>query len=775
MKNKNLRLHYNSIPPKEAPLQRVERELHPIWERYALPLGNGYLGACVFGYPDSERVQITENSLANPYRAGWHKLGDKPPYTGAGLNSFAEIYIDFGHEEVTSYERELDIDEAVARVSYCADGTSFKREYFASYPDKVLVMRFSADKKGAVSLHIRPEIPHLTDLTLPRDGFAKLGEVKVDECGVTLVGEMEYYGIKYEGRLHVNAVGGKCEPTDVGIRVSDADEVIVILAAATNYRLESRVFTEPDPKKKLLPYPHPHGEVTERIENAEKKGYDSLLRDHLKDYRALFDRVRISIGEHDDRPTDLLLEEYKAGRTTRHLEMLLYQYGRYLLIASSRKGCLPANLQGIWCAHNISPWSAGYWHNINLQMNYWPAEVANLAETFIPYADYNRAYMASARENADRSVLNNYPKNYTAPSTNGWIIGTGGWPYHIEGFDKIGHSGPGTGAITALLFWEYYDYTRDKEFLRSTAYPVLREMSIFLSKTLTEVDGLLLVHPSASPEIEVDGGYYHTTGSTFDQQMVYESYKRTVEAAEILGERDGFIEKIRCDIERLSPAPIGADGQIKEFREEIHYADIGEREHRHISHLLGMYPGTLINKDTPEWLRAAEVTLTLRGDRSHTWATAHRQCLWARARRGDRAMDLIRSLIVNVMMPNLWGNHPPFQIDGNFGYVAGVSEMLIQSQAGYIDLLPALPVEWECGSFSGLMARGGFEVGCEWEHSTPKHVSVYSRVGGVLKIEFRDASELTVTKNGVKCKVTRDGNVISLDTAGGDIVEFKLN
>ena len=775
MKNKNLRLYYNNIPPKEAPIPRAEREYHPIWERYALPLGNGYLGACVFGYTDTERIQITENSLANPYRSGWHKLGDKPPYTGAGLNSFAEIYIDFGHGDVKDYERELDIEDAIARVSYECSGTKYTREYFTSYPDKVLVMRFRADKKGAVNLYLRPEIPHLTDLTLPRDGFAKLGEVKVDECGVTLVGEMEYYGIKYEGKLNVNTVGGRCEPTDVGIRVIDANEVVIIFACATNYRLESRVFTEPDPKMKLAPYPHPHAEVTKRIENAEKKGYDSLLRDHLKDYRALFDRVRISIGEHDDRPTDLLLEEYKAGRTTRHLEMLLYQYGRYLLIASSRKGCLPANLQGIWCAHNISPWSAGYWHNINLQMNYWPAEVANLAETFIPYADYNRAYMAAARENADRSVMNNYPKSFTTPGTNGWIIGTGGWPYRIEGFDRIGHSGPGTGSITALLFWEYYDYTRDEDFLRDTAYPVLREMSIFLSKTLTEVDGLLLVHPSASPEIEVGGSYYHTTGSTFDQQMVYESYKRTVEAAEILGESDEFIEKIKCDITKLSPAPIGADGQIKEFREEIHYADIGEREHRHISHLLGMYPGTLINKDTPEWLRAAEVTLTLRGDRSHTWATAHRQCLWARARRADRAMDLIFSLIEHVMMPNLWGNHPPFQIDGNFGYVAGVSEMLIQSQAGYIDLLPALPKEWANGSFSGLMARGGFEVGCVWENSSPREVTVRSTVGGVLKIELSDVDSATVTKNGAPYAAEHDGTVLTLNTERGDEIKFDLS
>lgn len=773
MEQVQYRLHYNSIPPKEAPLKRTERELHPVWERYALPLGNGYLGACVFGYPDTERIQITENSLANPYRSGWHKLGDKPPYTGAGLNSFAELYVDFGHREVTEYERELNISDAIARVKYVSDGVKYAREYFTSYPDKVLAMRFTSEG-GKLSFFLHPEIPHLTDLSLSRDGFAKLGGIACDENGITLAGEMEYYGIKYEGRLELSLSGGICTVKDNRIAVDDADEAVLIFACATNYRLESRVFTEPDPKKKLSPYPHPHNEVADRIERAIRKGYTSLLADHLRDYHTLFDRVSIAIGDYDTRPTDLLLSEYQSGGSSRYLEMLLYQYGRYLLISSSREGCLPANLQGVWCAHNISPWSAGYWHNINLQMNYWPAEVANLKETFIPYADYNKAYMAAARENADRAVMNNYPLKYTSPGTNGWIIGTGGWPYRIEGFDRIGHSGPGTGAITALLFWEYYDFTRDIYFLRDTGYPVLREMALFLSKTLIESDGLLLVHPSASPEVEVDGKYYHTTGCSFDQQMVYETYKRTLESAEILGISDSFTEKLKKELPRLSPIEIGADGQIKEFREEVHYADIGEREHRHISHLLCMYPGTLINKDTPEWLRAAEVTLTLRGDRSHTWATAHRQCLWARARRGNRAMDLIKSLIRNVIMQNLWGNHPPFQIDGNFGLTAGISEMLLQSHAGYIDLLPALPDEWQTGSFRGLVARGGFEVDCNWRCARITAVSIRSTVGGILSIDLSGYKVIRITKNGVSTNLECRGEIYTLDTERGDTVEISV-
>ena len=732
------------------------------WEHQSLPLGNGYLGACVLGYTDTERVQITENSLCNPYRPG--------------LSGFAELYIDFNHQNATDYVRTLSLDGAIATVSYTVGGTHYKREYFTSYPDKVLVMRFSADTVGGVSLCLRPEIPYIDDFCVERgDGMGKSGTVRAEGDTVTLEGRMHYYDIPFEGQIKVIPTGAFPRAVGERIYVDGADEVVMIFACATSYKLESRVFLEPDPKKKLAPYPHPHGEVTARISAAADKSFGELYERHLSDYRQLYSRVTLTLGEEDDiTPTDELLEKYKKGKESRYLESLLYQYGRYLLIASSRKGCLPANLQGVWNVHRASPWSSGYWHNINVQMNYWPSEVANLAETFLSYSDYAMAYMAAARDNADRSVAASYPDKLTERGTNGWIIGTGGWPYKIEGFDKIGHSGPGTGAITSLLFWDYYDYTRDVDFLRDIGYPVLREMSLFLSKTLVEKDGKLLVCPSASPEIMVNGQYHHTVGCAFDQEMVYENHKRTLEAAEILGISDDFTDLLRYQLTRLDPVIIGKNGQVKEFREEEYYGEIGEYKHRHISQLFGLYPGTLINSTTEEWLRAAEVTLTERGDKSHGWATAHRLCLWARTRRADKTMALIRSMLCNNILPNLWDSHPPFQIDGNLGYTAGVSELLLQSQAGYIDLLPALPDEWESGSFTGLVARGNFTVDCAWRNKRPASVGIRSRSGGVLAIRCEGTPRLSLNGVSLSPRVDADG-ILRIITKKGDLTVLRFS
>ena len=774
MDQAKMKLRYNEQPPREESFEELATEEGGIWERWSLPLGNGYFGASYYGYTDEDRIQITENSLCNPY-----SIPTTIPHTRTngnfGLSSFAEIYIDFGHRDAAEYERYLDIDRAIAGIRYTADGTVFERELFTSYPDRIMAMKIKANKPGKISFFARAVIPYLRDYAVdPGDGFGKRGGVSVNDSTITLSGYMDYYGIAFEGQIKVFADGGKLSREEDGIRVEGADEATLLFSCGTNYKLESRVFLESDPKKKLSPYEHPHAAVTKRINDAEKKGYDKLLKSHLQDYCELYGRTRLTAGEEEpEAPTNVLVGEYRSGKHSRYLELLLFQYGRYLLISSSRQGALPANLQGVWNRYVSAPWSAGYWHNINVQMNYWPACTANLAETFLPYADYNQAYMPSAKQNADRCIKNNYSASYTEDGTNGWIIGTGAWPYVIEGFEKINHSGPGTGAFTSLLFWDYYDYTRDKDFLRSVAYPVLRDMSVFLSKTLTECEGKLLTYPSASPEITHEGKYFVTRGCAFDQQMIYENHKRTVEAAKILGITDPTIEKFKAELPLLDPVIIGDSGQVKEFREEGKYADFGEYKHRHVSQLVGMFPGTLINADTKEWIEAAKVTLTERGLGSSGWSRAHRVLLWARAGRADMASTILRSIIKVNIMQNLWDQHPPFQIDGNFGYTAGICEMLLQSHSSSIDLIPALAEGWDNGSFEGLVARGNFVIGCEWQNRAVTKISAKSRAGGRLSIRERGIAGATTTVNGAPyTEGGIDPDILTLTTSPGDLVEI---
>ncbi len=776
-KQNDMKLWYTCPPPrKNEDKQNAYPDDPDIWERWSLPLGNGYFGVNVFGYNDVERIQITDISLANP--RVMTKIGSR-----YGVNNFAELYLDFGHENVSDYTRELNLDTASAKISYIHNGIRYNREYFASYPDKALVMKLTADRSGALTLCACPKIPYLGEYCVEEgDGCGKFGKVEAEGDTITLSGVMEYYDLKFEGQLKVIANGGSTRADGEKIYIDGADEVVMIYSCGTNYKLESRVFTEEDPKKKVAPYEHPHNRITKNIANAVALGYDKLLERHLSDYKELYDRVKVNIGVPDyDIPTDKLLENYKEGKESRYLETLLYQYGRYLLIACSRQGCLPATLQGIWNCYNSSPWSCGYWHNINVQMNYWPSEIANLSEMFLPYAEYNKAYMELARRFADDYVRELYPENYTEAGTNGWVIGTAGWLYTITGLPTpsqsgafTAHSGPGTGAFTSLLFWDYYDYTRDKKFLSEVCYPVLRDMSVFFSKALVEQDGKMLIAYSASPENVKDGKYYQTMGCAFDQQMVYENYKRTVEAAEILGINEPIIDVIKGQIDRLEPVLVGESGQVKEYREERFYGDIGEYNHRHISQLVGLYPGTIINSNTKEWLDAAAVTLTERGDKSTGWALAHRLCLWTRAKNGKKSMDLIRSLLQSKILQNLWDTHPPFQIDGNFGYTAGVSEMFIQSHAGFIELLQAIPNEWKDGSFSGLVARGNFVVDCEWKDKKAVKVKVVSRAGGRLSLFEERLVNAKLTFNGKACALTVENNLVSVETNIGDVLEIEF-
>ena len=773
MKQAPMKLWYTMPAPETVDSDRRHRDdpMMAGWEKWSLPLGNSYFGASVFGRVATERINITENSLANPGIWGkpW-RLGN------GGTQTFGDIYLDTDHAEYENYVRDLVLDDATAHVSYTANGVRYEREHFVSYPDRVMAVKLTASEKAKVSFRCRFYIPYVRDYCIDEgDGCGRTGEVYADGDRLIMRGISNYYQIIYEGQMKVNAVGGTVRYTDEGILVENADEAILYFVCGTNYKMESRVFLESDPKKKLAPYADPHEALVDRLDAAVQKGYAALRAAHIADYKALFDRVTLALGcEEKDMqiPTNELLSVYKNESRSAYLETLYYQYGRYLLIASSRPGGYPANLQGTWTAHGSSPWGADYHHNINVQMNYWPSGIANLAECFIPYIDYAKAYMPLAHRRADDYIRTQHPERMEEEGNNGWTIGTAGFLYHISAPAPGGHSGPGTGPFTSLLFWDYYTFTGDKDYLREVGYPFLREMSRFLSKTLIEVDDKLLARDSASPEQQLaDGSYYQTKGCAFDQQMIYENHRRVLEAAEILGiPDDELLSLIREQLPRLDPVQIGLDGQIKEFREEEHYGDIGEYTHRHISQLVGLYPATIINKNTPEWLEGAKISLTKRSDKSTGWAAAHRLCAWARTGVGNRAYDLYYSMLKNNTLPNLWDTHPPFQIDGNFGAVAGISEMLLQSQAGFIDFLPTLPDVWEDGSFDGLVARGDFVCGCDFTAKKPTEIRIHARTGGKCRVRLTD-----IAKKKIPCAFTIiSPDEVELDMAKGEKISISI-
>ena len=688
------------------------------WELWSYPIGNGYMGANVYGRVDTERIQITEKTL--------HTAG---PYANGGLTSFAELYLDFNHGEVTRYRRSLSLDEAIAYVDYQAGGVAHRREYFMSYPDNVLVIRLTADHPGALSLVVRPEIPYLGR----EDNRA--GTVTAADNLLTLAGTAPFFSTHFEGQLKVLNAGGTvtADNSRGAIKISQADSVVLLFAAGTNYELREELFILPRAEKSDLTR-FPHEEISSRIAAAEALGYAMLKQRHLDDYQNLFQRVTLNLNATSSaEPTSALVANYSAGDTNTRLEEMLFHYGRYLLIASSREKTLPANLQGAWSQYWISPWSGGYWHNINVQMNYWGAMNANLAETFEAYLNYFQAYLPRAREIASEFVRQQNPERYVEGEEHGWIIGTGANAYHIG--RPGGHSGPGTGGYTTKLLMEYYNFTRNPKFLKDVAYPAIRSMSVFYSKALKPFDDLLLIEPSFSPEQRHNGLHYPSVGTTFDQGFVWENHNDTLILAEELGIEDDFIATLRDQITRLDPILIGASGQIKEYREEKYYGDIGDPRHRTISHLCPLYPGTLINSNKPEWMQAASRTLDLRGlEPRWGWPLAHNMNGRARLKEGDKAHAAYRKFLRERVAPNLWTKHPPFQIDSNLGVMAGVVEMLLQSHQGFIEILPALPTAWPTGSFSGLVARGNFVVSAEWSGGKVRRVTLTARSGGECRL-----------------------------------------
>ncbi|MFZ0825823.1 MAG: glycoside hydrolase family 95 protein [Verrucomicrobiia bacterium] len=774
----------------------------------ALPVGNGRLGAMVFGGVTNEHLQLNEATLWSGAPRDWNNPGAREvlplvraaifagDYVKAGelckkmQGPYNESYQPLGDLRLAfsggdnvasnSYERRLDLDRAVATVRYREGDASFKREIFSSFPDQVIVIRLTCDQPGRISFRAMADspLPHTVKTegtnTLVLQGRAPS---HVDPSYLRSAQPIIYdEGTNAEGMtfdLHVRAVadGGFVSVDGTTLTVTNATAVTLLLSAGTS-------FNGPD-KSPGHDGRDPVAEALRPLRAAQIKSYPDLLARHLADYQPLFRRVELNLGEAPGAaglPTDERLSRFAKGEPDPGLPALLYQFGRYLLIASSRPGGLPANLQGLWNDSLRPPWSANWTLNINAEMNYWPSEVANLPECHEPFLDFIQALSVHGRKTAE--------VNYGAP---GWVAhhnadiwGQTGPVGNYGGGDPVWANWAMGGAWLSLDFWEFYEFGGDKKYLRERGWPVMKGAVEFcLGWLVDDGHGHLVTAPSGSPEL----GFTTTNGqmasismaSTMDMSILWELFTDCIEASRVLGADRAIAAKLDAARAKLYPLKIGARGQLQEWSEDFLEQDV---HHRHTSHLFGVYPGHQITPATPEYFAAARRSLEIRGDDGTGWSLGWKINFWARFLDGDHAYILVKNLLRPVggntrtsygagggVYPNLFDAHPPFQIDGNFAFTAGVSEMLLQSHltekqgdgnaVRILELLPALPSAWPSGQVKGLRARGGFEiVEMTWSDGRLTRVMIRSAKGGLCRVRCGQESVL---------RPTAPGEVISLD------------
>ncbi len=742
------------------------------WESRSLPIGNGSLGANILGSISAERITLNEKTLwkggpntakgadyywnvnkqsaevlkeirqafldGNQEKAALltqknfnglaaYEEKDETPFRFGSFTTMGELYIETGLSEIRmdNYRRILSLDSAMAVVQFDKDGTQYQRKYFISYPDSVMVMKFTASKAGKQNLI----------LSYCPNSEAK-SHLKADgNNGLVYTGILNNNGMKFAFRIKAIHKGGTLKAEDDRLIVKDADEVVFLLTADTDYKMnfnpdfkDSKAYVGNDPEQ-----------TTQAIMNqALQKGYDELYRNHENDYTSLFNRVRLQLNPEENSPnlpTYQRLANYKKGMPDYQLEQLYYQFGRYLLIASSRPGNMPANLQGIWHNNLDGPWRVDYHNNINIQMNYWPACSTNLSECTWPLIDFIRSLVKPGEKTAQAYF-----------NACGWTASISanifGFTAPLSNEAMSWNLNPTAGPWLATHIWEYYDYTRNKKFLQETGYELIKSSAQFTVNHLWhKPDGTYTAAPSTSPEHgPVDEGV------TFAHAVVREILLDAIQASRVLGVDANERKEWENVLEKLVPYRIGRYGQLLEWSSDI---DDPKDEHRHVNHLFGLHPGHTISPvTTPELAQAARVVLEHRGDGATGWSMGWKLNQWARLQDGNHAYKLYGNLLKNGTLDNLWDTHAPFQIDGNFGGTAGVTEMLLQSHMGFIQLLPALPDAWRNGSITGICAKGNFEVSISWKEGKLEKATFLSKSGAPCKVKYGDDELMFKTTKG---------------------------
>ncbi|MCD8260804.1 MAG: glycoside hydrolase family 95 protein [Bacteroides sp.] len=720
-----------------------------VWTE-ALPLGNSRLGAMVFGNPGVEQIQLNEESIwggqpnnnANPNGLEFipkvRELVFEGKYleaqtlatqkvmsnTNSGMpyQSFGDLRISFpGHTRYDNYYRELSIDSARAVVTYQVDGVMYRRETITSFTDQVVTVRLTADQPGKITCNAVLTSPHQDIMILTEGDQVSLSGVSSWHEG--LKGKVEF-----QGRLTARAKGGTVESRDGVVTIEGADEAIVYVSIATNFNNYKDISGDQEARAKAY------------LDKAVGKDYEVSKAAHVAFFKNYMDRVSLDLGENrmKDVTTDLRVERFKETNDA-HLVALYFQFGRYLLICSSQPEGQPANLQGIWNDKLFPSWDSKYTCNINVEMNYWPAEVANLSELHEPLLRMTQEVSDSGKETA-RIMY----------GVDGWVLHHNTDIWRITGPLDKAPSGmwPSGGAWLCRHLWEHYLYTGDVEFLRE-AYPIMKDAALFFDNILVyePVHNWLVVCPSNSPEnTHAGSGGKATTaaGCTMDNQLIFDLWNSVITMARMFDTDLEFADRLEARLKEMPPMQVGSWGQLQEWMFDW---DDPKDDHRHVSHLYGLFPSNQISPfRTPELFDAARTSLIARGDPSTGWSMGWKVCLWARLLDGDHAYKLITDQLTLVRnekkkggtYPNLFDAHPPFQIDSNFGCAAGVVEMLMQSYDGFVYLLPALPSLWQEGEIKGIIARGGFELDLKWEKGKVSRLVVRSKNGGNCRLRSQN-------------------------------------